>query len=298
MDIKNNIREVAFAHGMDMCGFAGIDRFDESPPGRHPTDTLPGCKSVIVVGVRLLEGAVQSNFRAYEDDRFDLKGIYGTYGYAMLPNFALTYTCYAVAQAVERNLGATAAPLSTGPMTNGNQISIRHSAVAAGLGEFGWLSIVLTPDYGPRNRFGVILTTAEIEPDPLYSGPQLCDPLKCTVCMDVCPTKAISAYGAEEYNTCKLGTYGKVNHPRCQVAADGLRKEFGADRDWITTDDPTEEDIMEIRKQRPILERGLQHHETYHCGLCLSYCPVGNWKEKFHDNGLSSGANRVIQKWK
>ena len=34
--------------------------------------------------------------------------------------------------------------------------------------------IVLTPEYGPRNRFGAILTTAEIEPDPLYSGEKLC----------------------------------------------------------------------------------------------------------------------------
>ena len=298
MDIKNIIREVAKSHGMDMCGFSGVDRFDESLPGRHPTDILPGCKTVVVVGARLLDGAVQANFRAYENGRFDLKGIYGTYGYTMLPNFALTYSCYAVAQAIERNLGEVATPLSTGPMTNGVQISIRHSAVAAGLGEFGWLSIVLTPQFGPRNRFGVILTTAEIEPDPLYGGPKLCNPAKCTICTDVCPTKAIGAYGSEDSRSCKLGTYGKVNFARCQIAADGLRKEFGADEDWLLNDDPTDEDIIEVRKRRPILERGPQHHETFHCGLCLSYCPVGNWKDKFLDSDLSAGANGLIERWK
>jgi epoxyqueuosine reductase QueG len=252
---------------------------------------------VIVIGVRLLNGIVQANFRSYENGRFDLKGLYGTFGYAMLPNFALTYACYGVAQAVERNTGETAAPLSTGPMTNGTQISIRHSAVAAGLGEFGWLSIVLTPEFGPRNRFGVILTAAEIEPDPLYSGPKLCDPSKCTVCTDVCPTKAIGAYGSEDYRTCKLGTYGKISFSRCQVATEGLRKEFGGSQDWIDTKDATDKDIEEARAKMPIMDRGLQHHETHHCGLCLSYCPAGKWKEKFLDRELSGGAGDLIKRW-
>lgn len=297
MDIKSMIREVAKGHGMDMCGFAGIDRFDESPPNKHPTDTLPGCKTVIVIGTRLLDGIVQANFRAYEDGRFDLKGLYGTYGYAMLPNFALTYACYAVAQAVERSTNATAAPLSTGPMTNGMQISIRHSAVAAGLGEFGWLGIVISPEFGPRNRFGVILTTAEIEPDPLYSGPKLCDPAKCSICTDVCPTKAIGAYGSESVSTCKLGTYGYVDPIRCQVATEALRKDFGGAEDRITTKNPTAKDLDEARQGMPIRDRGLQHHETHNCGLCLSYCPVGKWKEKFLDPDLSDGAGGVIKRW-
>ena len=297
MDIKSIIREVVKSHGMDMCGFASIDRFDEAPPNRRPADTLPGCKSVIVIGTRLLNGVVQANFRAYEDGRFDLKGLYGTYGYSMLPNFALTYACYAVAQAIERNTGAVAAPLSTGPMTNGMQISIRHSAVAAGLGEFGWLGIVLTPEFGPRNRFGVILTTAEIEPDPLYSGPRICDPEKCSICTDVCPTKAIGEYGSADVSTCKLGTYGYVNPARCQVATEALRKDFGGTEDRITTNDPDDNDLNEARKSLPIREGGLQHRETHHCGLCLSYCPAGKWKEKFIDTALSAGANDLIKRW-
>ncbi len=299
MDIKSKIKEAAFKNGMDMCGVASIDRFAGSPPGRHPTDTLPGCKSVIVVGVRLLDGVVQANFRTYENGRHDLKGLYGTYGYTMLPNFELTYACYAVAQAIERELGETATPLSTGPMTNGNQISIRHSAVAAGLGEFGWLSIVLTPQFGPRNRFGVILTTAVIEPDPMYSGEKLCDPEKCRICTDVCPTKAIGLYGSEDKRSCTLGekeyTYAKVSFPRCQVPTQGLRREFGGKEDWVESQDPTPRDIEDANGRVPISSSGLQHGESWHCGLCLSYCPVGKWKERFLDKELSGGANTVIK---
>ena len=292
MDIKALIKEAAIKNGMDLCGVASIDRFDGGPENRHPSKTLPGCKSVIVVGVRLLDGVVQANFRSFEDGRDDLKGLWGTYGYAMLPNLALTYACYAVAQVIERNLGEVATPLSTGPMTNGLQISIRHSAVAAGLGEFGWLSIVLTPQFGPRNRFGVILTTAEIEPDPMYSGPPLCDPTVCKICTDCCPTKAIGEYGSDDCHSCSFGdktyTYAKINFSRCQIVTEGLRKEYGGREDWLTVDDPTPKDIDEARARMPVSTAGLQHTETWHCGRCQSYCPVGNWQKKFKDRNLSS----------
>ncbi|NLB29513.1 MAG: epoxyqueuosine reductase [Clostridiales bacterium] len=294
MDVKNILKETAKKFGMDMCGVASIDRFSEAPPGRHPTDILPGCRSVVVIGVRLLDGIVQANFRAFENDRDDLKGLYGTYGYTMLPNFELTYACYGIAQAIERYLGEIATPCSTGPMTNGNQISLRHCAVAAGLGEFGWMSIVLTPEFGPRNRFGVILTTAEIEPDPMYDGPPLCDPTSCTICTDSCPTRAIGYYGTDNCHSCTLGdktyTYGIVDFPKCQVPTQGLRKEYGGAKDWVTSDEPTPQEIEEVNKQMPMIQRGLQMGmESWHCDRCLSYCPVGEWKSKSMDRDLSAG---------
>jgi epoxyqueuosine reductase QueG len=64
LNIKEIVKTEAVNRGMSMCGVAGIDRFNSSPPGRHPTDILPGCKSVIVIGVRILDGIVQANFRA------------------------------------------------------------------------------------------------------------------------------------------------------------------------------------------------------------------------------------------
>ena len=115
MDIKATIKEHVKRVGMDLCGIASIDRFAESPKGKHPTEILPGCKSVIVVGIGLLDGVIQANFRAFEQGRNDLKGLYGTYGYAMLPNFELTYACYSTAKFIERNFGEVATPLSTGP---------------------------------------------------------------------------------------------------------------------------------------------------------------------------------------
>jgi epoxyqueuosine reductase len=295
LDMKKNIKEVALGHGMDLCGIASVDRFQESPQGRHPCDILPGCKSVIVIGVRLLDGAVQANFRAFEDGRRDLKGLYGTYGYAMLPNFALTYACYAVAQFIERNTGACSTPCSTGPMTNGAQLSLRHAAVAAGLGEFSWSGLIVTPEFGPRIRFGVILTTLKLEPDPLYTGKQLCNPEKCGICASVCPTAALSKYGEAEPYIANPGgkhsEYCRISWPKCQMAIHAMTKKLGGSEDYITTSDPTPQDILDAQSKMPILESGLQHHTSHNCGKCLSYCPVGNWGHRFKKTGISKGVS-------
>jgi epoxyqueuosine reductase QueG len=49
--------------------------------------------------------------------------------------------------------------------------SHRHAATRAGLGEFGYNNIVLTPQFGPRQRFNSIITEAVLVPDPLIDRP-------------------------------------------------------------------------------------------------------------------------------
>jgi len=61
--------------------------------------------------------------------------------------------------------------------------SHRHAAVLAGLGEFGLNNLFLTPDYGPRVRLISIITTAELEADPLCEGP-ICLGEECGLCLE------------------------------------------------------------------------------------------------------------------
>ena len=291
---KESIKQLAKSLGMDMCGIASIDRFATSDTGKHPHDLLPGAKSAIVIGVKLLDGVIQANFRAFEDGNDQAKGIYGTYGYSIIPNFLLTYACYAIAQNIESNTDEVATPCSTGPMTNGAQISLRHAAVAAGLGTFGWMGIVLTQKFGPRNRFGVILTTLELDPDPMYSGPKLCDPEKCGICTKVCPSQAMSAYGDGEPKVVDMGgehyEYCRLDFAKCFIVEERLKKEYGGREDWVTSENPTIADVFEAHRRTPGDESGLQRVSSWHCGRCLSYCPAGEWGKKFKSRGLSSGA--------
>lgn len=289
---SQEIKEFALSQGMDLCGIASIDRFVDSPEGKRPEDILPGVKSVIVVGLRLVEGVIQATFRNFEDHNPHAQGIYGTYGYTVAPNFHLLYTVYALSQFIERKSAMTATPLPCGPFGNSVPFSIRHSAVAAGLGEFGWHSIVLTPEFGPRNRFAVVLTHAELEPDPMYNGPKLCGGEKCQICASVCPTNAIQKVGECEPKHCAIAghtyEYTNLNWERCQIACHKLTKKVGGDKDWITTDTPTKQDIQNAFDARGI-DKGnnLQNNPTWNCGRCLAYCPVGNWKGKYGDKNLS-----------
>lgn len=294
MSIEKAIKDHAIKIGMDMCGIAPVSRFEGAPKGTNPTDFLPGCKSVISVGVRLVDGAIQNIMRNFEDGNRTAQGIYGTYGYTLAPNFHLLYAVYDIAQFIERKTGSAAAPTPVGPLMTGFSISQRHAAVAAGLGQFGWMSIVLTPKFGPRNRFGAILTTLELKPDPMYSGPGLCDPTKCNICTTVCPTGALSKYGEKEarrvtykdLNGEKSYDYCHVDMTRCRIGSHALMKKTGGREDLITSLNATAQEVEEAT--RKTMPEGLQQSPTWKCGKCLAYCPAGQWKEKFKDTRFSS----------
>jgi len=67
-------------------------------------------------------------------------------------------------------------------------VSMRVIGCAAGLGELGLSKLLLTPQFGPRQRVFGILTDAVLEPDPLFRG-SICD--NCGECARACPSGAI-----------------------------------------------------------------------------------------------------------
>lgn len=69
-------------------------------------------------------------------------------------------------------------------------ISHRHCATRAGLGEFGYNNIVLTREFGARQRFNTIVTEAELVPDPLIAEP-ICLRDNCRLCLQACYMDAI-----------------------------------------------------------------------------------------------------------
>ena len=281
---------------MDKVGIASIDRFNSSPEGFHPTDFLPGCKSVICFAIRVPEGAVQATYRAFEDKLMHVHGIYGAFGYVGAPNYWLLFGAYKTARFIEKITGETAMAQTAGPTHGEKMMSMRHCAVASGIAQFGWHSIAVTKEFGPRNRFGVVLTTAELEPDPMDDGPRLCNPEKCHICEKMCPTGAIPAYKKGEEREFEMGgvkqSYSGINWDRCRVACHGMRAEYnntGADLFDMTNQDPRGYEIFDAMTyyERHPNDNFFQHSPTWKCGNCLTYCPIGNWKETFYDTGIS-----------
>ncbi|MCK4274656.1 MAG: hypothetical protein KAW90_07155, partial [Dehalococcoidales bacterium] len=122
--------------------------------------------------------------------------------------------------------------------------SQRHAAVRAGLGEFGFSGLVITPQYGPRVRYVSIITEAELEPDPLLTE-----------------------------KVCMRGKCGGEAGPKCQqkCANGALKLRPDADLDAIFIDSPVSFERFKCINMSTT-------EGMFGCtfiGTCLRDCPVG-----------------------
>ena len=74
--------------------------------------------------------------------------------------------------------------------------SYKHAGQAAGLGQIGWHSLLITPGFGPRVRLSACLTAAELEPTNTTDTVIECD--NCGICLDNCPARALAKPQAGE----------------------------------------------------------------------------------------------------
>ncbi len=291
MELKQQLKDYALdALEMSLVGVSGVDRLAGAPAGHRPTDILPGARSVIVMGVRLSWGAIQAIYRAHEEGRRDLICIYAANAYSVFPNYQLLFAAYKMAGFLERH-GFVATPLPSGPGSGGTPFSHRHAAVAAGLAEFGWNNLAVTPDYGPRIRWVSVITRADLEPDPLYSGPRLCDRSQCRICIQACPMGAISATKATQVEIGgRTHEYSRLDTVKCRISVEGLTTKSLGPTDLPLPDDPTWADVDAARETygwKTDLGR-IFPIDHYYCGRCLAYCPIGNEEERRLSQGLSS----------
>ncbi|OHD53802.1 MAG: hypothetical protein A2096_07410 [Spirochaetes bacterium GWF1_41_5] len=98
-------------------------------------------------------------------------------------------------------------------------VHFRIAAFCAGLGEIGWSKIFLTPEFGPRQRFVLLMTDAELEPDPLYEG-KICD--RCKLCVKNCAGHAISKDESVKVTIAgRVVEWGKFNPMACEKGLQG-----------------------------------------------------------------------------
>lgn len=182
--------------GADIAGVANIERFDERPAEKHPKAIFPEVKSVIILGRRITRGTL----RGVEEGTNFLN--YQLYGADWLDNRFIAMTTFQTAEFLEDH-GWEAVPLQNLPPEippMGVSVKKNHpapnvmldfddAAVRAGVGEIGYCGILLTPEFGPRQRIQMILTDAEIEPDPLLKE-EICP--RNTECKGFCPLGAFT----------------------------------------------------------------------------------------------------------
>lgn len=226
-EIRSYIKENL---NIDVVGFASIDRFEGAPKYMHPSTIMPNAKTVIVFLKRILRGP----YHGIDEGTNWLS--YNAYSYLAL-NTANQAEGYKLAKYIEKNgYEAMHLPSSAtlpekgprGPKASEDKppreisISVRIAAMAAGLGEIGYSKVFLSNEFGPRQRIGIVLTDAEIEPDPINIG-NICD--KCRACARGCPADAISQKEKVPFKF--MGSHlewGELSLGRCKMCHNGLNK--------------------------------------------------------------------------
>ena len=210
----------------DLVGIAPVERFQDVPAAHHPQSIYPEVRSIIAVGKRITRGTLRG---VEEGTQFDL---YGQYGMAWLADRMLAITTIALATFLEdqrweavpiQDLPPQVPPsgvaVKPGLPPPNVMLDVREAAVRAGLGEFGWCGEVLTPQFGPRQRFQLILTDAILTPTPLCAT-AVCD--RCGQCAKTCPLGAIPTDRGSKVSICgKEMAVAEVDYSLCRKCRNG-----------------------------------------------------------------------------
>jgi epoxyqueuosine reductase len=223
---RQKVESFAKEAGADVFGIAGIDRFDELPEERHPRWIFPEAQSAIVIGRRINRGALRG---VEEGTNFQN---YSLYGYDWLDNRFTSYTTFQVAEFIEDNRYEAVPLPNLPPEVPPMGVKVRRdqpppnvmldmddAAVRAGLGEIGYPRVLVTPQFGPRQRVQMILTAAELEPDPIMEQ-EICP--RTGQLQQLCPLGAME--GEEDIEICgKVMTVAQIDYAKCRSCKNGAR---------------------------------------------------------------------------
>jgi len=188
-DLTQEIKMIALSEGACIFGVAPVKRFQDAPSGHKTREILPKAKNVVVTGLKLLDGIVET-----------------------IPSrpYALQYTLLnnelnRIALKISRHLeahGYRSVPIPASGMVPGKlagEASHRHAAVMAGLGELGVSNLLITPKFGSRVRLVSVITEAPLKPSPL-SRSRVCN--RCYKCVEACPAHALTTEGILNKKKC------------------------------------------------------------------------------------------------
>jgi epoxyqueuosine reductase len=218
-------------------GLFGRMRFTMAQPevSCHPETLLPGARSVVSAALS-----------------YYVPGPEPEPGQGRLPRYTWTDRYAELREkldALGRALGGAYRVL-----VDGNQHVDREGAVRAGIGFYGKNTMLITRKHGSWVVLGTLVTEVEIEPAP----PLPLDCGSCRLCVDACPTDALSVPG-------------ELDATRCLSY-------------WTQAADPMPDDVREALGDR-----------VYGCDICQDVCPWNRGTEKRRaGEPLPAGAEPVV----
>ena len=250
--MKNTIKTFTKQIGVDDTGVAAVTDY-KSPRSPDIAKLFPEARSMVVLAFRELSNCESPSPQIAMSGRLDLMGF-------------LRESTYRMARFLETEFDAKAMTVpATFPMEMSREtkglvadVSLRHAAVAAGLGTLGRNNLVYHPRFKNRVIFSAVLTDLELPSDQPAQG-ELCS--GCNRCVENCPAGALNEEGKTDVMKCMrtLEPYG-----------------LGASiRFWTKLVDakPEEKKAMlwdvEYWRLYHVLQMGFQ----YLCFNCMKSCP-------------------------
>ena len=251
--IKEKIKKYALSLGVDDLGFAAVADY-KSPQSPKIETIFPEVKSIVVACVKEMSHVESPNPQIAMNGRLDIQE------YARSTN-------YKISRFLEKECGAKAMsvplsyPLELTPQNSRSvaDVSLRHAAIAAGLGVFGRHNLVIHPRLGPRVIFLAVLTDLVLASDPPCTD-ELCT--QCNICVESCPAAALDVEGQTNFGKCI-----KVSQPY------GLAKIIGFWLKWIGNT-PAEQQKMLFTKDFFMTYQASFIGFQYFCFKCYNSCPV------------------------
>ncbi|MGA2464635.1 MAG: 4Fe-4S binding protein [Thermodesulfobacteriota bacterium] len=191
--MKEKIKEFVLGIGVDDVGIAAVKDY-KSPRSPDLLSIFPEAKSFVVLAYKGLTNCESENMQIATAGRLD--------------EIEFARSCnYRLARFLDKELKAKAMtvppsyPLHMSYETKGTigDVSLRHAAVAAGLGNFGRHNLVIHARMGSRVLFTAAITNLDLPSDPPVSE-KLCT--DCNACVENCPAGALDEEGKTDDMKC------------------------------------------------------------------------------------------------
>ena len=215
-DLVKSLKAKGADLGDDLFGIADAEEFlCESYQGGRPQDIMEDCRSVVVIGVALLQGSIESLPKGRAEYTNSL----------LAATVTLRFISFSLSRQLEKaGYKATIIPAEGSEFgywyvdkkTLKADVSLRYAAYLAGLGNYGLSHNFITDEYGPRVRFMAIVTNAPLVTEKVIVRNLLSDKCKsCLKCVGACPAGALTAEGTIYRERCKDYMFGELAGLRC-----------------------------------------------------------------------------------
>ncbi len=254
-ETKKKIRQYILDLGADDVGFANVNNYS-SPRSPKIESIFPQARSMIVMAFQEGSNCESSSSAIAMSGRLDL--------------MEFTRSCnYKVTRFLEKefHIKAMSVPVSY-PLDMSSQkgglvgeVSLRHAALAAGLGAFGRHNLIIHPRLGTRVIYSAILSELDLPSDPQVTEDLCTD---CNICVESCPAGALDEEGKTHMMKCL-----RNSQPH------GLGADISFWRKFVDT-------TPEAQKKMFLTEEYMKNYQAqmigfqYFCFNCYTSCPLGN----------------------